>query len=163
MSETQEPLQISEYEIQVLAKHFLRWFIQDDISSFFTGHYSGSAQVRRFTRFAEVCEHLDDQSKQMVIDETEGEFKGEYGDEWEVYKLSKNPTFFSSPADVTAIRRIVNDLPQIDMDDDDEYWREVSNVYSPEFASVLRQVSDAEFAELMERSEHDLKQTECET
>lgn len=132
----------SEYELEILARHVLRLFLEKDCGGFLSGHYSGSSVGYCANRFEQLSDYIDEKTKQTIIDETDEHFHNIHGDSWECYKMKFEPGFFSTSADEEAIRRVVKRLPQMDGDEDD-YWEMVGNTYSLDYAQVLRESWDA--------------------
>ena len=147
---------INSYEIRVLAKHFLREFLNDSVSSLATGVEGGSSEVAKESRYHEIAEFLDDRERREVIDEVENELKIRHGDIWEVFKASYEPGFFSSSADVAALRREVGRLPKLEVDEE-QFWTNVSNRYSLRYAETLRRESNSELIDLCDRLETEIE------
>lgn len=137
-----------EYDIAILAKHYLRLFIEKDIHGFLTGHCSGSSLVTCATKFWELHDLLDKESARSALNDIEQEFRSIHGDEWEAYKCTLCENLFPGGHDTCAIVRLVEQLPKLDVADD-EYWNNVGNVYSHDYAKVLRHHEHEDFTELM--------------
>ena len=112
--------EVSEYELGILARHFLGLYFEKDCSGFLSGHYSGSIAGNCANRFKEISDHIDEKTKQAIIDEADEHFHEIHGDSWQCYKMKFEPgCFFSTPPDIKAILREVEKLPQLDIDEDE--------------------------------------------
>ncbi|MDB4777838.1 hypothetical protein OAG68_00110 [bacterium] len=125
----------NDWELQELAYLHLRRFVENDKFGFLSGHYGGSGNANHLRRFNEVCELLSDQVRQEIIDLLDETFRCEEGDSWQAYKYSVHAGFFSKPVDIQAIQRLVEELPN-------KNWDEVGNVYSFDYADVLKEVDE---------------------
>ena len=141
---------VDEYELRTLARHYLTLYLEKSYAGFVSGQESGSSVSNCLRRFDEIRNHLADETTQEIIDDADQHYRNLNGDSWECFKLKFEPGFFSRPADKTAIMREVNRLPVLDIPVD-EYWQKVEEVYSVEYARMLKSAFDNEQVSLTNR------------
>ncbi|MCD0459566.1 hypothetical protein [Roseiconus lacunae] len=128
-----------ECDLMQLADSYLQQSVSVSSYCFVTGCHEDCLAEYMMERFERVANHLSDAKRRTVIDTVDHQKSLSTGDEWQVFKYVCRPGLWSTPANIDAILRVAESIPeQIPADQESQY--------GPEFLATLRAVRDAECA-----------------
>jgi hypothetical protein len=99
-----------KWDMEMLAWAYLDEGIALEMHSFTTGYSEKSWD--RFQRFELIAKHLGESKRREIIDAMDAHQARHQGDDWQVFKASCKPGFWSTPADRAAVLRVADSLPE---------------------------------------------------
>jgi len=128
-----------ECDLMQLADSYLQEAVSISCYSFVTGCDEERLAEYMMNRFERVASHLSDEKRRTVIDMVDHQKSASTGDEWQVFKHVCRPGLWSTPANIDAVLRVAESIPEQVSPDQDSH-------YGPRFLATLRAVRDAEGA-----------------
>ncbi|WP_417737771.1 hypothetical protein [Rosistilla oblonga] len=126
-----------ECDLMQLADSYLQEAVSISCYSFVTGCNEERLAEYMMNRFERVASHLSDAKRRTVIDTVDHQKSASTGDEWQVFKHVCRLGLWSTPANIDAVLRVAESIPEQVSPDQDSH-------YGPEFLATLRAVRDAE-------------------
>lgn len=120
-------------DMEQLAHSYLAEAVSLFCFSFLTGNCEEKRACLLMNRFEQIAEHLGDSKRREIIDSLDRHRSARDGDQWQVFKLICEPGFWSTPADMDAVQRVADAIPEEMTPDEEEK-------FGPEFLDTLRDV-----------------------
>lgn len=112
-------------DMEQLALSYLDEAVRLHCFSFFTGCCEGRRADLRHDRFERVAGHLGEEKRREIIDAVDRYMARDKGDEWQVFKYTCRPGFWSTPAKFDAVVRVAESFPEVlPPEEEDKYGGE---------------------------------------
>lgn len=134
-------LVLDQFDVETLAREYLEKSIDLFSFSFFTGNCEEAMAQRLWDRFETVVAVLGEVERQRFIDELDFLESKRQGDDWQVFKSTWKPGFFSTPADQEAIKRLATSILDHFDNLDDDAFSSVLDRYGLDFLAVLEKAT----------------------
>ena len=124
-----------QMDMEQLAHSYLDEAVSLFCFSFFTGWHEEVRACFLMNKFERVAGHLGEEKRREIIDTLDSRRKAADGDQWQVFKYTCKPEFWSTPADFDAVQRVAESVPE-------EMSPDEADKFGLEFLDTLRAVRE---------------------